>query len=185
MMAESDFTRGRSNTSSVCTALWSGPASGTRQLRYSLDVPGWFCERVSPTRPPAPPAEARMASGVASCASPRRSLEYGRRVRGDFRRDQFAFDQSVKHGLTFRGCGRLEFLDRTGEQVQFFAQLDMFELQVACGRRQIVRGDGCQRILAVVGRIGIRIAGVGESSTRANHSTVQPSRPCSVSTVRT
>ena len=82
-------------------------------------------------------------------------------VRGDFRRDQFAFDQSVKHGLTFRGCGRLEFLDRTGEQVQFFAQLDMFELQVACGRRQIVRGDGCQRILAVVGRIGIRIAGVG------------------------
>ena len=46
MMAESDFTRGRSNTSSVCTTLWSGPASGTRQLQYSLDVPGWFCERV-------------------------------------------------------------------------------------------------------------------------------------------
>ena len=38
-------------------------------------------------------------------------------VRGDFRRNQFALDQSVKHGLTFRGCGCLEFFDRTGEQV--------------------------------------------------------------------
>ena len=129
MMAESDFTRGRSNTSSVCTALWSGPASGTRQLQYSLDVPGWFCERVS-----------------ADAVHQRRLQKHGWRaeqhlvhrlddllnmvvdVRGDFRRDQFAFDQSVKHGLTFRGCGRLEFFDRAGEQVQLLTQSDVLEL---------------------------------------------------------
>jgi hypothetical protein len=82
-------------------------------------------------------------------------------VRRDFRRDQFAFDQSVKHGLTFRGRGRLEFFDRAGEQVQLLTQSDVLELQVACGWRQIVRGYGSQRILAVVGRVGVRVAGVG------------------------
>ena len=106
-------------------------------------------------------------------------------VRGDFRRNQFALDQSVKHGLTLRGCGRLEFLDRTGEQVQLLTQLDMLELQVACGRRQIVRGYGSQCILAVIGRVAYGSPALGESSTRANHSTMQPSRPCSASTVRT
>ena len=78
-----------------------------------------------------------------------------------FRRDQAGLHETVHHRVAFGGGGSLELLDRAGQQVQLFAQLDVLELQVAGGRRQVVRGDGSQRVLAVRGRIGVRVAGVG------------------------
>ncbi len=41
--------------------------------------------------------------------------------------------ETVHHRVAFGGGGSLELLDRAGQQVQLFAQLDVLELQVAAG----------------------------------------------------
>lgn len=128
MMADSDCTRGRSNTSSVCTTLRSGPASGTRQLEYSLDVPGLVLR-------------ARLAHAIHQ----RGLQQHGRRleqhlvhrlddfldvafhIARHFRRDQAGLHETVHHRVAFGGGGSLELLDRAGQQVQLFAQLDVLE----------------------------------------------------------
>ena len=56
--------------------------------------------------------------------------------------DQTKCPQTIEHGLTFRGGRCLEGFHRFGKQMEPLTQLYMLELQVPCGRWQIVRSDG-------------------------------------------
>ena len=81
-------------------------------------------------------------------------------VIGHSLRDITALHQSVHHRGAL-GHGRSgKHLHRLAEQMQLLAQFHMLEVQIAGGWRQIVCGDRCQCLLAVLLRRAVGIAGV-------------------------